>query len=170
MSTGLTTFVSFIIPPGVVRDALVVWSILAILAYPIKWCSPSAMTNFLVDALEGAERIYHGAVQRGLFAADLESAHAHMQELVDIEDLLHRLQIDVSELREKTLYASLCPWKEIIMLFKGHSFHVLRCKLAVRRLSHVDTQRSSTPRAQRAQDAADIVCVSGRHCSHPIVG
>jgi len=85
----MTTLASFMLPPGIVRDALVAWSILVIFAYPIKWCLPSNVTKFLVSALDSAERIYHGAEQKGLFA-NLDSVPAHMQELLDIEDALQR--------------------------------------------------------------------------------
>jgi len=91
------------------------------------------MTKLLIDVLNDTERLYHGAIQAGLFIG-LDTGHAHMQDLVDIEDALQRCQVDASVLRQTALQASGQPWKELVMVWNGQSYLILRCILAVRKL------------------------------------
>jgi len=128
LSPELTVLLYLIFSQGIIHDAIVVYSILVVFAPLIRICSPRVMTQIVLKSLDDTERIYHGAIQAGVFNYP---SPVTQQDITGVENALSGLQVTVSTLRATSLRASWQPWKEIWLFFRGHSFCLLRCLRAI---------------------------------------
>ncbi|KAJ7781878.1 hypothetical protein DFH07DRAFT_935740 [Mycena maculata] len=95
-----------------------------LIASVVCYASPTRLTKKLVASLYDAETLYHDVVETGVVST---SDTAQVQKFEELEELLAKLQLKVSEIRTATLRNSLPKRTALAEFLRGASFTILRC-------------------------------------------
>ncbi|KAJ7772611.1 hypothetical protein DFH07DRAFT_937589 [Mycena maculata] len=116
-------FLASVLPSTSATNALVLTVIIGMLVVFVSYASPTRLTQKLVASLYDGEPLYRDVVETGVVSTS-DAAQVQIEEL---EELLARLQLKVSEIRIATLRDSLSKRKALAEFLRGRSFTILRC-------------------------------------------
>ncbi|KAJ7491938.1 hypothetical protein FB451DRAFT_1165144 [Mycena latifolia] len=121
-------FISSVLPSTTASNVFVATVIVGLITVYIVHYSPARLTGVLLASLYDAEKLYHDAIEAGVFSGSDTSNE-------QIGATLLRLQREVSQTQthETTLRNSLSTWKMVRDMLKGRSFTVYRCINEVKR-------------------------------------
>ncbi|KAJ7117773.1 hypothetical protein C8R44DRAFT_879311 [Mycena epipterygia] len=125
-------------PASTTTKVIFIVLVLTMASVMIHLASPVRLMRVLVAAINQTEEMYLKAIEAGA----LSKTDVH------IAEMLSRLQIKVSNIREATLRDSLSTRRTLREFFKGRTFAVLNCMREVRELeAHIEILKEEHIRA-----------------------